>query len=109
MLGHPGTWDRVMAKHPRLWNTAKHGVFPALFYFLAFCLLTFPLMGKFFSVFFADQVDGMQNVWNIWWVNLVVQRPDIYPSIWYTNLLHWPSGTTLVGHTLTPFSGFLGV
>lgn len=98
-----------MAKHPRLWNVAKHGAIPALVYFSSFCLLTFPLIGNFFSVFFADQIDGMQNVWNIWWVNQVVHRPDLYPSIWYTNLLHWPAGTTLVGHTLTPFNGFLAV
>ncbi len=102
-------WDTLTSRHPRVAVAIKHGIFPASFYFLAFCILTFPLMGKFFSHFFADNVDGLQNVWNIWWINVAVRRPDLHPSIWYTDLLHWPYGTTLVGHTLNPFNGFLGV
>ncbi len=87
----------------------KHGLLPACFYLLAFSLLTFPLMGKFSSVFFADPVDGLQNIWNIWWVNMAVRQPGLYPSIWYTQLLHWPYGTSLVGHTLNPFNGYVAV
>ncbi len=102
-------WGSIMARHPRWWGAAQHGFFPALFYFLAFCLLTFPLMGVFSSSFFAGRDDGMQSVWNIWWVNQAVRRPDLHPTIWYTNLLQWPFGTTLMGHTLNPFNGFLGV
>ncbi len=102
-------WDRISARYPRLWQLIRHGLFPALFYLLWFCLLTYPLMGKFFTAIFGDEKDGLQNVWNVWWVNLAVRHPGTYPSIWYTNLLHWPWGTTLVGHTLNPFNGYLGV
>ena len=102
-------WERLASKHPRLFDVVLHGIVPAFFYFFAFCLLTFPLMGRLFTHFFADPVDGLQNVWNIWWVNQAVRRPDLYPSVWYTTLLHWPVGTTLVGHTLNPFNGYLGV
>src|SRR5512140_2127071 len=99
----------IADQRSRPFATLKHGIAPALFYFVTFCLLTFPLMGKFFSSFFAGQTDGLQNVWNIWWVNEAVHRPDLYPTIWFTRLLQWPFGTTLVGHTLNPFNGFLAV
>ncbi len=102
-------WDRLAAAHPRTTDAARHGVFPILFYFVAFCILTFPLVRSFSSSFFAGPTDGLQNVWNIWWVNQAVRRPDLYPTIWYTSLLQWPFGTSLVGHTLNPFNGFLGV
>ena len=87
----------------------KHGIFPLLFYFLMFCLLTYPLISEFSTHFFADRRDGLQNVWNLWWVNSAVLHPELHPSIWYTNLLHWPYGTTLYGQTLNPFNGFLAV
>ncbi len=101
-------WDRLSAAPRRTTIVLRHGVVPILFYLLAFCLLTFPLIRSFSTSFFAGQTDGLQNVWNIWWVNQAVHRPDLYPTIWYTNLLQWPFGTSLVGHTLNPFNGFLG-
>jgi hypothetical protein len=90
-------------------NLIKHGLFPLLFYFVVFCLLTYPLILKFFTHFFADGGDGLQNVWNLWWVSLAVRRPDLYPSLWQTNMVHWPFGVTLYGQTLNPFNGFLAV
>ena len=98
---------RISSKYPRAFQVVMHGLFPLFFYFALFCVLTFPLMGRFFTHFFSDRRDGMQNVWNLWWVNLVVRRPDLYPSIWQTRLLHWPFGTTLVGHDLDAFNGYL--
>jgi hypothetical protein len=100
---------KIYRKRPFFWNTLKHGLIPLLFYFVVFCLLTYPLILKFFTHFFADDLDGLQNVWNLWWVNSVVLHPNLYPSIWQTNMLHWPYGTTLIGQTLNPFNGFLAV
>ena len=90
-------------------NAFKHGVFPALFYFCAFCLITYPLIRYFDTQFFTDAGDGLMNIWNIWWINTVVTQPSVHPSIWYTDMLHWPFGTTLLGQTLNPFNGFLAV
>jgi hypothetical protein len=91
-------------------NIIVHGVFPSLFYFLVFCLLTYPLILNFSTHFFGDNyTDVLQNAWNIWWVNSTVLHPDLYPSIWQTNMLHWPYGTTLIGQTLNPFNGYLAV
>ena len=85
----------------------KHVVGPAALYLVLYCLFTWPLCLKFSTHFFGDTIDGPQNIWNLWWVNLAVRHPDLYPSIWRTPLLHWPYGTTLVGHTLNPFNGFV--
>jgi hypothetical protein len=90
-------------------NSVKHGIAPALSYFFMFCLLTWPLIRDFSTHFFTDDGDGFMNIWNIWWVNTVVTQPSIHASIWHTNLLHWPFGTTLLGQTLNPFNGLLAV
>jgi hypothetical protein len=86
-----------------------HGLFPSLFYFIMFCLLTYPLITMFSTHFFGDFKDVLQNVWNIWWINKAVLNPNLYPTIWQTNMLHWPYGTTLIGQTLNPFNGYMAV
>jgi len=80
---------------------------PLAFYFLAFCLLTYPLILSFPSHFFADAGDGLQNVWNLWWVRKAIV--ELHTSPWHTTFLHHPSGVSLLGHTLNPFNGFLGL
>src|SRR5262249_45970547 len=83
----------------------KTGVFPAAFYFLAFSLLTYPLITKFGTHLYADSGDGLQNVWNIWWVDHTVT--ELHQSPWHTVYLRHPYGVSLLGHTLTAFNGFL--
>ncbi len=82
---------------------------PLLCYFIAFTILTFPLLGYFSTHFFTDEYDGLQNIWNLWWVNRAITEPGIYDSIWHTPLLHHPFGVTLRAHTLNPFNGLVGV
>lgn len=53
-------------------NIFRLSVFPIVFYLTFFCILTYPLIWKFSTHFFADQGDGLQHVWNIWWVNKAV-------------------------------------
>ncbi len=96
-------------KRWRLFVIIKHAIIPLLFYLISFCLLTYPLILKFSTHFFADSGDGLQNVWNIWWINLAVRHPNLYSTIWQTPLLHWPFGVTLYGQTLNPFNGLLAV
>jgi hypothetical protein len=104
-----GMLDKSNQKRTYLWKTVKHAIVPMAFYFLSFCLLTYPLILKFSTSFFADNGDGIQNIWNLWWVNLSVLRPDLHPTIWQTNMLQWPFGVTLYGQTLNPFNGYLAV
>jgi hypothetical protein len=82
-------------------------IFPLLFYLGCFFLLTFPLLFKFSSHFYAARIDGFQNIWNIWWVNKAITELHILP--WHTTYLHFPYGTTLLGHTLNLFNGIMGI
>jgi hypothetical protein len=94
------------AKNPLL-AFGRRGLFPLVIYAILFCLLTYPLILNFSSHFFTDAGDGLQNVWNIWWVNKAVT--GLHQSPWSTAYLHFPHGSTLLAHTLNPFNGFLGV
>jgi len=85
----------------------KMGLFPIIFYFIFFCILTYPLILKFSTHFFAEQSDGLQNVWNIWWVNKALT--ELHQPLWQTRYLHYPYGISLLGHALNPFNGFMGI
>jgi len=85
----------------------KMGLLPLIFYSIFFCILTYPLILQFSTHFFADQGDGLQNVWNIWWVNKALT--ELHQPLWQTYYLHYPYGISLLGHTLNPFNGFMGI
>jgi hypothetical protein len=80
---------------------------PGAFYLFVFVLLMYPIFAVFSTDFWADQGDGMQNVWNIWWINKAVT--DLHQSPWRTGYLHYPYGISLIGHTMNPFNGFVGI
>jgi hypothetical protein len=77
------------------------------FYTAAFFLLTWPSATRFRTHWFADDVDGLQNVWNLWWVQRAVMV--LHQSPWYTHDLHVPDGSSLLAHTLNPFNGFVAI
>lgn len=85
----------------------KMWIYPTSIYFIIFCILTYPLILLFRTHFFTDTGDGLQNVWNIWWINKAVT--ELHQNPWHTNYLHYPHGTSLLGHTLNPFNGFIGI
>lgn len=85
----------------------KYFLFPIFFYFIFFIILSFPLILSFPHSLWADTGDGLQNVWNLWWVNKAITQN--HTSIWYTDILHYPYGTTLIGHTLNPINGILAI
>ncbi len=87
----------------------QHAVMPLVFYFVGFVLLTYPLILNFGERFFTDDSDGMLHVWNLWWVDQGITRPDLYPSIWHTYMVDWPFGVSLLGHTLVPVNGLMAV
>lgn len=80
---------------------------PASVYLALFAALTYPLLERFSTHFFADTGDGLQNVWNLWWVNKAVT--ELHQSPLHTGYLHFPYGTSLLGHTLNPFNGLLAI
>jgi len=80
---------------------------PAALYLLVYGLLNPQLAGRFSTHFFFGGLDGYQNVWNLWWVKTSLLEYGRLP--WSTTYLHHPHGTTLIGHTLNPFNGLLGL
>jgi len=80
---------------------------PLLIYFVFFAIYTWPWLPHFNRAFFTDAGDGLQNVWNIWWINKSVTQLHQLP--WYTSFLHAPHGVTLLGQTLNPFNGFVAI
>ena len=90
-----------------IFNFGKSYISPLLIYLFIFCLITYPLILMFSSHFFADAGDGLQNVWNMWWVNHALVENRQFPL--YTTYLHFPHGTPLIAHTLNLFNGLLGV
>src|SRR5579864_4785383 len=98
------TSDRIL--NPLL-VSGKMILAPALFFLAFFFLLTYPAVMRFSTHFYADQGDGLQNVWNLWWVEKAITV--LHQSPWHTQYLHFPYGTTLIGHTLNPFNGFVAV
>lgn len=80
---------------------------PLAFYLVAFVVLTFPLITQFSTHIFADQGDGLQNYWNLWWMKKSLL--ELRQPFWKTPYLHYPYGTSLLGHTLNPFNGLMGI
>ncbi|MBI2845390.1 MAG: hypothetical protein HYX86_02465 [Chloroflexi bacterium] len=86
---------------------ARMGIFPVTIYLAVFVFITFPQVLLFSTHFFAGLGDGLHRIWDIWWLNKAVS--ELNQSPWYTTHLHYPYGTSLLGHTLTPLKGFMGI
>lgn len=81
-------------------------IIPCSIYLCFFTLYTWPWIPHFSDAFFGDSGDGLQNAWNIWWINHAV---GAHLNPWFTDYLHFPYGTTLLGHTLSPINGFFDI
>ena len=82
-------------------------VLPASLYAAIYVVFSYPVLKSFSTHYFCGHEDGYQNIWNLWWVNKSIAQLHQLP--WYTTYLHYPTGTTLIAHTLAPFNGFIGV
>src|SRR5213594_1184127 len=95
-----------MSEHRRL-QRFNQLFFPVVIYIILFFFFSPHLLGRFSTHLFGDAGDGLQNVWNMWWVKKAVTELGHHP--WRTEFLHYPAGTSLLGHTLNPFNGFTGI
>ena len=84
---------------------AAHGLV-LLIYAALYCVLTWPAVVSFGTHYLCDGGDGLQNIWNIWWVDKAVRE---LRNPWFTEWLFAPEGITLVGATLNPFNGFVAI
>ena len=81
----------------------------ALFYTVIFLLYTFPLVQNFAEGFPGidnGNSDANQYIWNIYNFKRAVFQGT---NPWFTNLLLYPTGSSLLFHTYTPILGIFGL
>ena len=81
----------------------------AVFYTVVFLLYTFPLLTHFadgFPGFDTGNSDANQYIWNIYNFKKAVLEGS---NPWFTDLLLYPVGSSLVLHTYTPILGIFGL
>ena len=61
-------------------------------YLALYYLFTYPALHTFASLYLCDAGDGLQNVWNMWWIKTAVESGQ---NPWVTDRLFYPDGITL--------------
>lgn len=88
-------------------QTIRWFAWPVAIYFVIFFICQPHYASSFSSGFYLDNGDGFQNVWNIWWVNKAIVANHANP--YFTTMLHWPHGTTLIPQTMAIFDGLMAI
>lgn len=96
-----------LARYAWLNRSVRFVLVPAVLYFTFFSFYTWPWMANFGTHYFSDQVDGLQNIWNVWWTNKSIA--GLGQSPWFTVWQHFPHGTSVVPHTFNIVNGLLAV
>jgi hypothetical protein len=87
----PGRWLR------------RHGL-PLLLYTLLSLALTWPLAINTTGAVPGNGYDSWQNLWNMWWLKQALLQGD---NPYFTPMLYYPSGASLLIHTLNPINFLL--
>jgi len=74
-------------------------------YVLLALLMTYPLVLSLTTAIPGDGFDGWQNYWNLWWVKTALL--DLQQSPYFTHLLYYPTGYSLLFQTLNIFNALL--
>lgn len=69
--------------------------------------MTWPMARDFTRAIPGDGFDGWQNYWNLWWVKTALVNQHTGP--FFTNVLFYPTGVSLLFHTLNVFNGLLSL
>lgn len=84
------------------WNLTVLGAYLALT-----LLVLWPLPLLFTRVIPGDGFDGWQNYWNLWWVSKALLEEHTSP--FFTHYLYYPTGVSLLFHTLNLPNGLLAM
>jgi hypothetical protein len=76
-------------------------------YVLLALVMTYPLVLHLGDSIPGDGFDGWQNYWNLWWVKAALL--DLHQSPYFTHYLYYPTGYSLLFHTLNIFNSFLSL
>ena len=91
----------------RVDTVLRDHLLPLAVYFTAFAVLTWPALGSFTTALYGGYDDLPQNLWDLWWVNKALT--ELGQSPYHTTWLHYPAGTSLIGHTLSPLNGLIAI
>ncbi|MGI0141458.1 MAG: hypothetical protein ACREBF_02290 [Candidatus Micrarchaeales archaeon] len=81
---------------------------PILLIYLAISLVVFwPIVTNIAHTTVNGAGDLYQNLWNMWWVGYATLT--LHTSIYFTPLLYYPVGASLVTQTLSPISAFISL
>ena len=69
--------------------------------------LTYPAVLHLGTRFMGDGGDGHQNVWNLWWIKKALLEE--HTTVYFTEYLYHPTGTSLLFQTLNPFNGLISI
>lgn len=78
-----------------------------LLYLLLTLVLTWPMAAQATTAIPGDSFDGWQNAWNLWWMRAAVVERAQWP--FFTDLLYYPTGVSLLFHTLNPLNGLVSM
>ncbi|MCS7285789.1 MAG: hypothetical protein RMK30_07160 [Anaerolineae bacterium] len=84
------------------WNLIVLGAYLALT-----LLVLWPLPLLFTRVIPGDGFDGWQNYWNLWWISKALLEEHSSP--FFTHYLYYPTGVSLLFHTLNLPNGLLAM
>jgi len=70
-------------------------------------LLYWPMTSSIASTVPNGGGDVYQTMWNLWWVGYALL--ELHTSIYFTNMLYFPVGASLVTQTLSPLAGIIAL
>jgi len=85
----------------------REGSLVLLGYAILTVILTYPSVFYLSSRFMGNGRDGFQNMWNLWWVKTALL--DLHTNPYYTDMLYYPTGVTLLFHSLSPLNGLISI
>jgi len=75
-------------------------------YLVLSCLYAYRVLAHFTTDIAGHGGDGFQNLWNMWWFKHALLSGH---NPYFTDMLHYPHGHTLLFHTLNPFNCLLAM
>jgi hypothetical protein len=91
-----------------LWNhNLRLGIALFAIYALIAAVVLAPVTSNITALAPGSGGDTFQNLWDIWWVGYATFT--LHTSFYYTNLLYWPIGSSLVYQTMAPIASLISV
>jgi hypothetical protein len=84
----------------------RFALLPLALYLATFVAVTYPLVRKFRTHLFGNEIDALANLWGLWWVEKALTDFRRLPV--HTDYIHFPHGITLLPQVMAlPFNGLL--